>query len=142
MENLKIFFIVMAVFFFVINRILAKIAKDEASDAIEWKDGKVLLTGKNIGTYSTRYYGICYTDAGPVKGRTDSYKNKGRIDTDKEYDIQYYTLPNGRCIFRFTNPEIAKREVKLGKNRIPLILAIVNAALAVVLFCVGSWYMC
>ena len=46
----------------------------------EWVEGKVLLTGKNIRTYTTRYYGDCYTDKGIVKGRTHSYKNKKRID--------------------------------------------------------------
>ena len=126
--RLAIFFIVIAIIFFCISRLQAM---SSSSSKGEWVEGKVLLTGKNIGTYTTRYYGDCYTDKGIVKGRTHSYKNKKRIDEDKEYEIEYRMLKSGRCLFRFTDPGLAANEVHASSGRATLIFSIVCICLAV-----------
>lgn len=126
--RLAIFFIVIAIIFFCISRLQAM---SSSSSKGEWVEGKVLLTGKNIGTYTTRYYGDCYTDKGIVKGRTHSYKNKKRIDEDKEYEIEYQMLKSGRCLFRFTDPGLAANEVHASSGRATLIFSIVCICLAV-----------
>ena len=129
--RLAIFFIVIAIIFFCISRLQAMSSSSSKGEWVEGKVGKVLLTGKNIGTYTTRYYGDCYTDKGIVKGRTHSYKNKKRIDEDKEYEIEYQMLKSGRCLFRFTDPGLAANEVHASSGRATLIFSIVCICLAV-----------
>lgn len=126
--RLAIFFIVVAIIFFCISRLQAM---SSSSSKGEWVEGKALLNGKNIGTYTTRYYGDCYTDKGIVRGRTHSYKNKKRIDEDKEYEIEYQMLKSGRCFFRFTDPDLAANEVHASSGRATLMFSIVCICLAV-----------
>lgn len=125
--RLAIFFAVIAVIFFCISRVQARLYSESGN---EWIDGKVLLTGKDIETYSTCYYGDCYTDNGIIKGWTGPYKNKKKIFIDKEYQVQYQILKTGDCIFRFTDSSIAENEVHASKGRATLILSIVCACLA------------